>query len=114
MRSGYLRKRFTLLGIEKDANGDPIRDAVGQLSTVKKVISRPWCAVTVISSSENTSSSGTVNQLTLEFTVRWSKQFENPTAEMEILFEGDTYDIVSVINPRMVKEKLIITAIKRR
>jgi len=111
--AGYMRKRFKLMGIPKDQNGDNLRDAVGQLSEERTVISRPWCSVKVISSTDSVSGSSTKSQLTLEFTVRYTKQFDNPTPDMEIIYEGDTYDIASVINPLMRKEKLVITAIKR-
>lgn len=118
VNAGYMRKRFILYGSRKNLVGEPLVDDVGQAIEDREVLARPWCSVKVVSSTEK---GGVLNsgQLTLEFTVRWSKYLAsssigNPTQDMYIEFEGEEYDIVSVINPRMKKEKLIIQAIKRR
>lgn len=111
--AGYMRKRIKLMGLPRNFVGSIHRDSVGQIIGERQVLARPWCSVKVVSSSENVSSSATRAHLTLEFTVRYSKQLSNPTPDLEIIYEQDTYDIVSVINPSMKNEKLIVTAVKR-
>jgi len=111
--AGYMRKRFKLMGVARDSGGSIITDAVGQMTTERKELAKPWCSVKVISSTENNSGTATKSQLTLEFTVRWNKSLSNPTPDMSIIYGDATFDIVSVVNPLMRKEKLIVTAIKR-
>jgi SPP1 family predicted phage head-tail adaptor len=111
--SGYMRKRFKLMGIPKNIDGTPERDEIGQLTTERKLIASPWCSIKVVSSAINIGSSAKTHQLTLEFTVRWTKTLANPTPDMEIVFDDKNYDIISVVNPSFKKEKLLVTAIKR-
>lgn len=112
--AGYMRKRFWLMGVPKNGDGNPVCDAVGQLTNERTQLAHPWCSVKVISSADNVSGASITNQLTLEFTVRYTKSLSNPTPDMEIIYEQDSYDIISVINPTMKNEKLLITAVKRR
>lgn len=107
VRAGRYRDRMM---VKKDTGK---RNQFGGSSNEKTVVQKPWCKVRVVSDNEN-SGEKTVSQLILEFEIRYSKSLENPTGDMFIEYKNTEYDIISVINPYMVNEKLLIMAKKRR
>lgn len=113
VRSGRFRHRFELLKHATDENGDPLRNDYGELTDEYEVVSRPWCNVVLVNSSENASTMIT-GQEQINFEVRYSKMLENPTNDMVIRFEGELYDITSSVDVYKRREKLTIFAIKRR
>ena len=113
IRSGRYRHRFILLKPKLGEDGEPARNGYGELTGETIVIQRPWCAIVKVESSE--SSGNSVNgQEVIGFEVRYSKIYEGPDTNMFIEFEGAIYDIVSAVDPLKYREKITITAIRRR
>lgn len=107
VRAGRYRNRIQIV---KDAEK---RNKYGGSTNERVVVQAPWCKTEVISNNEN---SGTkdVSQLIIEFEMRYSKSLENPEGDMYILFKGQEFDIISVINPYELNEKLKIMGKRRR
>ena len=113
IRSGRYRHRFNLLKPKLGEDCEPERNQYGELTGETVSVQRPWCAIVKVESSESVS--GSINgQETIGFEIRYSKMFENPETDMYIEFEGSTYDIISAVDPLKYREKITITAIKRR
>lgn len=106
MRSGRLRDRVKILKQTTERND------FGELLDEYCLVAEKYCETKVISDNES-SSNRTGSTETLEFTTRYSKQIEKTTSDMFIEFEGCYYDIVSVIDYRRLKKRLIIKAVLR-
>ena len=103
MNSGKMRHRFKLYKITND------RDDSGEYTANRNLISFPWCEILKVSDTEESSQQISNNQL-IKFGLRYSKQLENPSADMTVEFRGDNYVIDSVENVGMMNEKLILIA----
>ena len=113
IRSGRYRHRFTLLTPTLDIEGMPTRNDYGELTGDNTVLQRPWCAILDVESSESVDTA--INgQETIVFEIRYSKMLINPATNMYIEFDGELYDIISAVDPLRYREKITITAVKRR
>jgi head-tail adaptor len=113
IRSGRYRHRFILLKPKLGEDGEPARNSYGELTGETTIVQRPWCAIIKVDSSEN-SASAIQGQETIGFEIRYSKIFEEPDTDMYIEFQKEMYDIVSAVDPLKFRERILITAIKRR
>ena len=113
VRSGRYRHRFNLLKPKLGDDGEPARNDYGELTGETTIVQRPWCAIVKVESTE-TSSKAVQGQETTGFEIRYSKVFEDPDTDMYIEFEKEIYDIISAVDPLKLREKILITAIKRR
>lgn len=113
VRSGRMRHRFELLRLKLDVDGKPFRDEYGNPVEDYEVIAIPWANVKDVKSAEFTGYSADSGQEQLQFEVRYSNQYLTKI-DMFIKFEGETYDIVSVVDPHKRRERLMITAKLRR
>lgn len=107
VRAGRYRERINVV---KDAG---LRNQFGGSTNERTSVQRPWCKTRTISDNENDGDK-TVGQLILEFEIRYSKSLENPSSDMFIEYRNIEFDIISVINPDMRNEKLLIMGKKRR
>lgn len=107
VRAGYYRHR---MHIAKDSGE---RNRFGGSAGKRELVQSPWCKVRTISDNENNGEQ-TVDQLLLEFEMRYSRSIENPDASMYVIYRDVEYDIISCINKDMRNEKLIILGKKRR
>ncbi len=113
IRSGRMRHRFKLLSPKLDDDGNLIRNDYGTPTGETDIVARPWCNIIDNKSSESVGTA--INgQETIIFEIRYSKQFINPETNMFIEFENETYDITSSFDPHKRRERLHVTAIKRR
>ena len=113
IRSGRYRHRFALLKPKLDVDGEPARNGFGELTGETTVVQRPWCAIIKVESTE--SSGNAINgQETIGFEVRYSKIYEDPNTNMFIEFDKSIYDIISAVDPLKYRERITITAIRRR
>ncbi len=101
VRAGRYRERMEV----RRSSGE--RNQFGGATDATTLVQKPWCKVRHISDNENDGVQ-TVSQLILEFEIRYSKSLENPTSDMTIIYRSVSYDIISVINPYMLNEKLVI------
>ncbi len=106
VRAGRYRHRIQVMipSTERDAYGS----TVGY-----DVLQRPWCSVTPISESKTFLDAAISSEYTVEFEVRYSKELENPTSDMYIIFKDRIFDIVEVINVMEINERLRIKAVRR-
>jgi len=88
------------------------RDVYGGLDNTRTLIANPWCKLRVLADVE-VSGLTTQGQTRIEFEIRYSRSCIELTSDMFLVFKTNEYDIISIINPDEINEKLLITA-KRR
>ncbi len=106
VRAGRLRDRLELMQLTQ------LKDEYGAVIDTKSKLGVYWCESNQLSSSKT---DGTLrqSQSVVEFTTRYNRYIGSIDPSMFISFRGDEYEILSVLNPRLLNEFLVITA-KRR
>ncbi len=106
VRAGRLRNRVELMRLTQS------KDKYGAVTDIKTSVGVYWCESNQLSSVKSDGSLRQ-NQNEVEFTTRYNKSFDNVDQSMFLNFRGDEYEILSVINPRLLNERLVITAVRR-
>ncbi len=106
VRAGRLRHR---LEVYRPTNE---RDEFGTVTAARELVGRFWCDAKNMS---NETLIGDIrqNQDTVEFTTRYNKQLGDIKNDMFIEFKGNEFDILSVVNPRLLNEYIVIRCVKR-
>jgi len=89
-----------------------VRDVYGGLDNTRTLIANPWCKLRILADVEVVGTT-TQGQTRIEFEIRYARSCVELTSDMFIVFKSIDYDIISVINPEELNEKLLITAIRR-
>lgn len=88
------------------------RDEFGAITNSKVLVGSYWCKA-IHESNKEVGDQLKRSQQGVIFIIRFNTELEQPTNDMYIRFKGEEWDIVSVINPIMLNEKLVITCVDR-
>lgn len=107
VRAGRLRARLEVFQSTES------KDEFGAITSDKVRVGRYWCEPN-FKSNERVGDGILQAQTVVEFTTRYNKQLGSlNNKDMYISFQDKEWEIVSVINPRMLNEYLIIKCIQR-
>lgn len=107
VRAGRLRHRLQVFETTTE------KDEFGALIKGKLLVGTYWCEANHTSNTTVGGADIYQNQNSVQFTTRYNKRLGNLDNNMYIVFSGQEYDIESVINPRLLNEYMVITAILR-
>lgn len=114
VRSGRYRNRILLKKPKLGENNKPLRNRFGELTGEMQVVQRPWCAILEVKSDEVNASNSITGQDMIMFELRYTKELENPDSTMIIEYRNIVYDIIGVVDLHLRREKMHVTAKRRR
>jgi len=106
VRAGRLRHRLEVVKLTSE------RDQYGSETEARESVGFFWCDAAEVDNSQLDKTLER-DQTRIVFDTRYNKTLEAPTVSMFIIFRGREWDIVSVNNPRMLNERLVITCVQR-